>query len=364
MTLPAWRQASDALHERVRRWIVSGADAATLEPLALDIAQFQAGHVEPLRRLWHAHGLTGHGPRAAAEIPALPCDLFRLRRVAVHPADEDDRCFRTSGTTQAGGPRGEHAMRTTATYALAALRWGGHMLWPDRTELRFIGLVPPEQQALDSSLIFMLARFAEQLDEQPSWHGGPDGLDVDAVAHACAQARRRQQPALVAGTSLALAELTEELDPASLALPAGSRVLHTGGFKRQARAIDAAALRERAAALFHVPRSHVVAEYGMTELSSQLYEGSLRRALGVGCEGARPGCYYPPPWMRLRVIDPHTMRPAARGQEGLCEILDVANVDSAVVILTGDLVRQRRDGSIELLGRAAGVAERGCSLAF
>jgi hypothetical protein len=51
------------------------------------------------------------------------------------------------------------------------------------------------------------------------------------------------------------------------------------------------------------------------------------------------------------------------GEIGLARFIDLANVDSAVAILTRDLVR-RRDGGIELLGRSPGAPPRGCSLAI
>jgi hypothetical protein len=48
---------------------------------------------------------------------------------------------------------------------------------------------------------------------------------------------------------------------------------------------------------------------------------------------------------------------------GLARFVDLGNVDSAVAVLTEDLVRVHRDG-VELLGRRRGAAPRGCSLAF
>jgi hypothetical protein len=140
--------------------------------------------------------------------------------------------------------------------------------------------------------------------------------------------------------------------------------MHTGGFKGRSRDVRAESLRDRIAGLFDLPISHVVGEYGMTELSSQLYEGSLRQALQLGCPGAAPGCFYPPPWMSVRALSQDHLAELRDGQPGLCEVLDLANVDSAIVILTGDLGRKRPDGSIELLGRAADASARGCSLAI
>ena len=77
----------------------------------------------------------------------MPCDVFRLARVAAHGIEDDRRVFRTSGTSQGAEARGEHAMRTTSTYELGALAWGRRMLWPDRERLRVIVLGPPPASA-------------------------------------------------------------------------------------------------------------------------------------------------------------------------------------------------------------------------
>ncbi|MBW2523901.1 MAG: acyl-protein synthetase [Deltaproteobacteria bacterium] len=369
MNAPPATRASDDLHARVQRFIrtvdlerPTPASLAEREEIAIEVARFQAAEVEALATLWQARGGTDASLRSWTEIPALSCDVFRARRVAAHPADADVRRFRTTGTTRGAEARGEHPLRTTRTYQAAALLWGEHMLWPDRGVLEFIGLVPPEEEAPDSSLSFMLACFAKILRGSTSWHVHGGALDIDSVARACSEARKRGLAALVAGTSLAFAELCDELDRASLALPAGSRIMHTGGFKGRDRAIDADSLRKLIAALFRVPPSHVVGEYGMTELSSQLYEGSLRRALGLGLPAAQPGCFYPPPWMQVRTLAPETLEETPAGEPGLCELLDLANVDSAVRILTADLAATRPDGAVELRGRAAGAPARGCSL--
>lgn len=370
MSTAGWQRDSDRLHEQVRRFIaevdLTAPDeraAAELESLALAVARHQARCVPAIARIWSARGSDDRPIRSFGAIPAVPCDVFRVRRVAAHPPETDIRCFRTSGTTLGSAARGTHPFRTTATYQLAALRFARHMLWPDGDDLQFIGLTAREQEAPDSSLTFMLARFAEALRGPTTWHLRDGVLDVDSIAHACADARRGGRSVLVAGTSLAFADLADELDPASLSLPPASRIMHTGGFKGRTRTVRASALRDGIAALFRVPPSHVIGEYGMTELSSQLYEGSLRRALGLGCQGARPGCFYPPPWMRLRLRHPETLEDARADEPGLCEFVDLANVDSAVAVLTADLGVRRADGSVELHGRSPGAPTRGCSLA-
>jgi len=66
--------------------------------------------------------------------------------------------------------------------------------------------------------------------------------------------------------------------------------------------------------------------------------------------------------MRVRVLDPATLADAAPGAPGLLALFDLANLSSAVHVLTEDLGVQDGDG-FRLVGRAAGAELRGCSLA-
>jgi hypothetical protein len=164
-------------------------------------------------------------------------------------------------------------------------------------------------------------------------------------------------PAIVLATSFALVHLIDALGGEALALPACSRVMQTGGFKGKAREVDGAELRGLAANTFGVPERAVVGEYGMTELSSQLWEATLVD------EGAPSGVYVEPPWARVIPVDEVSLAPVATGEVGIARIEDLANVDSAFAVLAADRVR-RVDGGVELLGRATGAAPRGCSIAI
>ncbi|MBI4954283.1 MAG: acyl-protein synthetase [Myxococcales bacterium] len=361
------RAQSRALHARVQAFIAgatsgavrAGPSADSFDALACDLARYQAEHVAPFGRLCRARGVEPAALRSAADIPALPTDAWKLRRIAAHPPDEDERVFRTSGTTQAA--RGAHAFASTATYVAGALGWARRLLWPDAASLRVLALVAPEALAPDSSLGFMIARFAEALGGRASFHWDGHALDVAGVVGACAAARAAGEPVLVAGTAFAFVALADATATGDCALPAGSRVMQTGGVKGRTRAVEPGALYASLAARFALPRSHVVGEYGMTELSSQLYEGSLAAALGHPVGGTDG--YLPPPWLRVTAVEPVSLAPLPQGARGLARFVDLANVDSAVAVQTADLVAVRADGAVELFGRAPGAEPRGCSLA-
>ncbi|WP_437576481.1 acyl-protein synthetase [Sorangium sp. So ce887] len=343
-----------------------GADAAlpeTFDALAIALARHQAAHCAPVARLFKARGADVDAMERAAQIPAVPCDVFRFARVAAHPSGADERVFRTSGTSLGAASRGEHPFRTTATYELAAVAWGERLLWPDGARLRALVLAPPLDEVPDSSLGFMIDRFAARLAGPASWHVRDGELDAAGFARACGEARASGEPAIVLGTSFAFVHLLEaQLPEGATQLPEGSRVMQTGGYKGRSREVPAEELRASIARSLGVPLSHVVGEYGMTELSSQLYEGTLAATL-AGRQGPAPGLYLAPPWTRVTAVDPGTLAPLPAGEIGLARIVDLANVDSAVAIQTADRVRVTDEG-VELLGRASGAPPRGCSIAI
>lgn len=360
---------SDALHARARAFITASLGGAPppepFDALALDLARFQAASIPAFARLVRARGADLVSARDASAIPAVPTDVFRLARLAAHPAPLDTALFRTSGTTQ--GARGEHPLRTTATYALAALGWGERFLWPDGAALAAIVLAPPAAEQLDSSLGFMLDRFTRALAGPSSFHvrispSGEASIDLDGIARAAASARSLGRPVIVLATSFALVHLLDQAGALDLRLPERSRVMQTGGFKGRSREVAPDELCDQVASAFGVPQAHVVGEYGMTELSSQLYEGTLAAALGRPGV-ARRGLYVAPPWMRVEAVDPETLAPVSPGEVGVARFVDLANVDSVVAIQTADRVRVTEAG-VELLGRLPGAVPRGCSIAL
>jgi hypothetical protein len=360
---------SDALHERVRAFARGGTDAS-FDELALDVARFQAAHSAGYRRLIEARG--GSLERLDA-LPAVPVDAFRLTRVAVHPPELDIARFYTSGTT--GAERGVHAFRELETYRELALRFGGRALTSGSGRVTTVALAPAPTEPESSSLGFMMRLFMEELDGRAlsldatgasfdaraaeRWLASAHGVDVAGLRRAALTAGERGEPLLVLATSFALVALLDALGGATLPAPRRTVVMQTGGFKGRTRTIDPAELRRAVARAFRVGEASVVGEYGMTELTSQLYEGCLP---GGGLEG-EPGVYLEPPWLRVTPVDPATLLPVGPGEAGIARIVDLGNVDSAVAIVTQDLVR-RRGAGIELGGRRPGAPARGCSLSI
>jgi len=73
--------------------------------------------------------------------------------------------------------------------------------------------------------------------------------------------------------------------------------------------------------------------------------------------------HVPPPWLRVRALDPNSLVPVEPGTEGLLAFFDLANAGSVAHVLTED-VGTVTDGAVRLRGRSPGAEPRGCSLAI
>jgi hypothetical protein len=355
-------QTSDELHERVQRF-ASGGSRESFDALALDIARFQAEAAPGFRRLLAARG---GKLKSVDDIPAVPSDAFRLARVATYSAELDIVRFHSSGTT--GAERGTHVMRRTDTYEQLSLAFGRQALLPsDGSAPLVVALAPAPTTPPSSSLGYMMARFMDSFDGKPlaaRWLLDERGVDLTSLRQAIAAASERAQSLLLLGTAFALVRLLDDLDRARLPLPVGSVVMQTGGFKGKSREVSMEELRSQLSDAFQLPTTRIVGEYGMTELTSQLYEATVAGSgLNALQPNAAPGVYFEPPWLRVTPVDPVSLAPVTAGDVGLARFVDLGNVDSAVSVVTQDLVR-RYDGGIQLLGRQPGAPARGCSLAI
>ncbi len=359
------RERSDALHAEVRAF-AAGDSTRNFAELAREIAEFQREFSPGFARLVARHG----GSLARVEdIPGVPTDTFRLTRVATHPPAEDVVRFLTSGTTS--GERGAHALRTLETYHAVALAFGRRaLLAAGSAERHVVALAPRIDDPPTSSLGHMMALFMADFEREHGdvraaqrWLIDDRGVNVSGLEHAVSQARSAGAELLVLATSFALVALLDALNGRTLLAPGQTVVMQTGGFKGKSREIPANELRSSVARAFGISEPHIVSEYGMTELTSQLYEATLPGSeLNAEKEG-RTGIYYEPPWLHVIPVDPVTLAPIEEGEIGIARIVDLANVDTAIAIQTQDRVR-RVGGGIELLGRTPGATPRGCSLAI
>ncbi|MDX1385129.1 MAG: long-chain fatty acid--CoA ligase [Thermoanaerobaculia bacterium] len=322
------------------------------EELALDCFAYQYHRIEALRDWCDRGRRTPASVTRWSDIPAVPTRAFRSLALHTEPARI---VFRSSGTT-GGLERSEHHHPFPDLYRLVIERSFPTFCLAEHPQLPMLSLIPPLAQVPDSSLSFMIDHVLGRFGTEASVVAvGPGGVELPRVRSWLGARQRAGGPCLVLATSVSLHQCLQGLERLGLRfrLPPGSAVFETGGTKTLSDEIDPALLHRRLAERLGVGPGRIVTEYGMTELTSQAYGGAL-----VGADPRRLLC---PPWMRVRIVDPESLEEVSAGELGLVAVLDLANVGSAVHVLTEDL--GRRDGAgFRLEGRARGAALRGCSL--
>ncbi len=285
-----------------------------------------------------------------------------------------------AGGTGHGIGRGEHHVASLELYRAAAQDNYRQHLFAGAPALSLISLVPNPAVVPDSSLATMAGFIAREPEvRHAAWAFDPErGVDVDAVREAVAAAASvaatatgpttteapprpasaTPPPILLLTTAFALVQLLDALADSPLPLPNGSRIMETGGFKGRTAEIGRPTLYRRVHGTLGVPESHIVNEYGMTEMLSQAYDC----VAGQGPPAAERVHRFPP-WVRTRALDPADLSPLPAGRPGLLAHFDLANAASVCHLLTEDYGSVTADGGVRLLGRAPGAAVRGCSLA-
>ncbi len=374
----AARKPSDLLERRsrireaLRRAMVPGNDSlwsdAQFARLALKIFGYQVDANPLYGSFVRGRGLEPGDLRDWRSIPAVPTTAFKELPLRGRDTRPVEVTFRTSGTAGAAAGRGVHDIRDLSIYRESLLTTATHYLGPaltnrghNKNRIRILCVTPSPEQKPDSSLIHMLRAWIEK------WDDGGGGFLADskwqiattAVRDAIERSRNDETRVLMAGTAFGFMHLSESISEGGPApLPPGSVVVETGGFKGRSRTISRGELYATIAEMFRVSKARIVSEYGMTELLSQFYEPVL---LEDGPEDPGTRRHLGPPWVRTRILNPHTLEPVSAGKRGILCHLDLANLDSVMAILTDDLGVAVGDG-FRILGRAEDAEPRGCSM--
>jgi hypothetical protein len=332
---------------------------AEFEQLARELFALQFQSIEVYRRYCERLNRTPENVRSWKEIPRVPTSAFKDFELTSLPPCSRIRTFCTSGTTGQRPGRHFHSLDSLQLYQRSVLPWFKHHLLSDRDRIQMISLIPPADAVPTSSLASMLHSVRCELGTESSCELGvanADGnweVDKRAVVEAMTTSSSQSSPVLVMGTAYGWVQLLDYLidQGCTLKLPAGSRVMETGGYKGRTRVLKREELHQLISRRLAVPESHIVSEYGMSELSSQAYD----RKIGT----QSPRRFRFPPWCRVK-IDP-LGRPGDADRRGLIEVVDLVNVWSVLGVQTEDLGIAREDG-FEYAGRVAEAEPRGCSL--
>lgn len=332
-----------------------GATDEEFNALALRLFAHQFRHNPALQRYCQQRGRTPRTVRRWQDIPAVPISGFKDLTLSCVPPAQCERVFMTSGTTR-GDVRGRHYHPHLQVYDRSMVVNFRQRFMAGCARMRIGVLFPDEQTLPHSSLAHYLALALREFGTPESrYFIGPEGLQLDALCEALQQVQSGGEPFALLGASYGFVHLLDALAARGLRfrLPAGSRLLDTGGFKGQSREMQPQDFYEALAQTFGVPRSACINMYGMTELSTQFYDDG-----NAVCPSVKSG----PHWIRSRVLDPVSGQEVAAGERGILAHTDLGNFNSVLTILTED-VGVQVEGGFLLLGRAQGAQARGCSLA-
>lgn len=388
--------ASD-LQQRVLALISRGVGQPTTDEefdrLAREVFAFQYERCAVYRAYCDRRKQTPQSVTYWKEIPATPTGAFKDFALTCFLVEQAVAEFHTSGTTREQS--GKHFLATLELYHAAIKpNFAAHLLGgqeegnrrdacstgddggrdahpttvsgkrsacPTMT-LPMMILMPSPEEAPHSSLSHMMGVVMEEFGGDDSAYYVEGGqLLLEKLVHDLCEAQWAHQPVFLLGTAFAFVHLLDHLERRNLKfeMAEGSRAMETGGFKGRSRELSKAELYGHFERVLGIPTLHIVNEYGMTELSTQFYDATLR--VGKRTDGKAV-----PPWARVLVIDPNTGREAADHERGLIRIFDLANLWSMLCVQTEDLGIARMSdvglAEFEVLGRAAGAEVRGCSL--
>lgn len=348
-----YREEADALDAEILHCIEQRS-VPDFNDLALRIFAHQLRHNEPYAQYCALLGVTLDAmPGDWEAIPPVPAAAYKEAALCTFDPSRAALTFETSGTTNGVG--GKHYMETATLYDASLLSGFRHgVLFDTHRPLRYLHLVPDPRERPHSSLGYMMRKVAQVYgDGKEGWFLHGDTLEVDAFIGHARDAARDQAAVCIAGTAFAFVNLLDELRTrgvSSLSLLPGSRIMETGGFKGRTRIVRRAQLYAELAQVFSLPQDRIIAEYGMTELTSQYYDSTFDAARIKSA----------PPWLRPRVVGPDG-KTLPEGVVGALVHVDLANRSSCIAVQTEDL-GVATDGGIILIGREQGAELRGCSL--
>jgi len=347
-------------------------DDAAFLALALEVFRYQA-HANTAYGTWvQRRGVDPRRAEALSDILPVPARAFKdLRMLA--DGSPVEATFRTSGTTGGAERRGIHFVRDLDLYRMSILTTASNTLLSEpgynRNSIRVLSLTPGPGVAPDSSLVHMFHIWIDAWDDRGGGFFGGTSWEpkTGELRAAIGRAVGEGLPVLLVGTAFSFVRWLDALPSGHPELPPGSIVVETGGFKGRSRVVPRGELYRALSATTGVSVARIVNEYGMTELLSQFYEPVLS---GEAPEDPDRRWHVGPSWVRTRILDPETLDAVDPGEPGLLCHVDLANLDSAVAVLTEDVGFQPHElaaarptsRAFRLLGRGQGAEPRGCSL--
>ncbi|MGF1678312.1 MAG: hypothetical protein ACFCUX_03850 [Candidatus Methylacidiphilales bacterium] len=341
-----------SLESTILECIRTDLDEETFNQAALELMRYQAKKNLVYRSFIHSSGLDPVDIFHWTQIPALPATAFREGRVASFPPVAIAHTFYTSGTTDE--TTGRHEFQTMEHYEKSLLTGFVNAL-PDVSHHHWVSLIPSFEDRSHASLSYMITFLASHLARHEVDFLCDEHFDFkpELIFEHLLEVSCGTSPIFLLGTSFAFARLFESMMECRVqaALPPNTVVFDTGGYKGHSKEYSRQEFKDLMQETLAIRPHQIWNEYGMTELSSQAYaqlDEELHRF---------------PAWTRCVVRNPLTREICGPGEQGIVEVIDLANVGSVLAVSTSDAGIPHRRG-LELVGRMPTESLRGCSLSY
>jgi hypothetical protein len=358
----AWR---DRLADAVMQVLDAGVDgdAASFDPLALEIFAYQYEHNVPYRHYCEAVGVVPADVTSWTDVPAYPTDAFKHEIVASFETERAVQAIMTSGTTRPNQRGRIFRDETGQKLVFTANRvMTGAYLFPDfKTDerCRILLLVPSLEIAPTMGM-------AIGLDQSRQHFGTPDsmflvgrtGVDIKGLVGALRDSERTCRPvALIGATSAYVYFLKASRDKGiSFRLPPGSRVCDGGGYRGRFGVVTRDDYYQLVEDVLGVPGHHCVNTLGLGETATNYFDDALRNE--VRGLPASPRHKVSPPWTRTQVYDIESREVLPAGKVGLLRHFDLCNLPTVLGVQSDNLGVMDEDGGFEIIGRAKVVDGR------
>lgn len=337
-------------------------DDDTFNQLALELFAFQYKNNQAYRKFCRRRRISPSNVKGFRDIPSVHINAFKETELACSSIEDAAAVFMTSGTTNPE-KRGKNIHQDLETYDLSMKTYFKECMMPDVEKMKMALLFPTEKEMPNSSLAHYLSLAKEYFGtEESEYVVNKDGLDLEKLRQMLNNAELKNEPIFLLGATFSFIHFVDYCKDNNLSfkLPMGSRIMDTGGAKGRSREMDPNQLKELLCDLFSLPDYAYGNMYGMTELSSQIYNQEFRQHFH---QETMKLTKQSPPWMRTIIVDPETMQEKPDGEKGIIVHYDLANLNSVLAIMTEDIGIKEGEG-FYLLGRAEGAEAKGCSLAI
>lgn len=301
---------------------------------ALELFDYQYHQNDVYRNYCEALGRSPNDVRQLDQIPFLPIEFFKTKEIQSGTWDAKHH-FLSSGTT--GSVRSLKLVKDLDFYHQVTESCFEFAYGTGLENITVIGLFPRTiQHNESSSLISMVRHFIAT--------SGPDSGFCETLDEAIEMMSKNEKDKnFLIGLTYFILQLAET--PKNL--PDNSFVVETGGMKGNRREMVREDLHAELSASLQIAQVH--SEYGMTELTSQMYSTGK-------------GYFKYPPWVKIltrEINDPFTY---VEEKLGGINIIDLANMDTCAFIETKDLGTIDAKNGFYVLGRIDNSDIRGCNL--